>query len=72
LLAVDIRSGETRRLLVGPKGCEVTGLCFTPDNETAFVNIQHPSKGWPNAAIDGRPRSGTLALQKIGGGAIGS
>lgn len=44
--------GELRRIFVGPNGCEATGLAFTPDNRTMFVNIQHPAN-WPYAD-DGR------------------
>jgi uncharacterized protein len=72
MLAADIRTGETKRFMVGPQGCEVTGLCFTPDNTTAFVNIQHPTKNWPNRAEDGISRSATLVIQKNDGGVVGS
>jgi uncharacterized protein len=72
VLAADIATGQTRRFLVGPKGCEMTGLCFTPDNQTAFVNVQHPLGDWPNRKGDGKPRSATLAIRKAGGGRIGS
>ena len=34
-----------KRFLVGPKGCEVTGITETPDGKTLFVNIQHPGEG---------------------------
>ncbi|MBK6367989.1 MAG: PhoX family phosphatase [Polaromonas sp.] len=33
-----------KRFLVGPKGCEITGLCETPDGKAMFVNIQHPGE----------------------------
>lgn len=33
-----------KRFLVGPVGCEITGLCETPDGKTMFVNIQHPGE----------------------------
>jgi secreted PhoX family phosphatase len=41
--------GETklRRFLVGPKGCEVTGITETADGKTLFVNIQHPGENTP-------------------------
>lgn len=48
-----------KRFLVGPKGCEITGICETPDGKAIFVNIQHPGEntrmadvapGDPNAA----------------------
>jgi secreted PhoX family phosphatase len=49
VVAADPRTGDIRRFLVGPPGCEVTGITFTPDQETMFVNIQHP--GEETAAI---------------------
>lgn len=33
-----------KRFLVGPVGCEITGLCETPDGKAIFVNIQHPGE----------------------------
>lgn len=41
-----------KRFLVGPKGCEITGLAETPDGKAIFVNIQHPgeSTGMANLA----------------------
>ncbi|MFM9976657.1 MAG: alkaline phosphatase PhoX [Sphingomonadaceae bacterium] len=33
-----------RRFLVGPDGCEITGIDSTPDGRTVFVNIQHPGE----------------------------
>ncbi len=33
------------RFLVGPRGCEITGVTMTPDCRTLFVNIQHPGEG---------------------------
>jgi uncharacterized protein len=44
VLCADPRTGDIRRFLVGPAGCEVTGITFTPDQETMFVNIQHPGE----------------------------
>jgi secreted PhoX family phosphatase len=45
---------KLRRFLVGPPGCEVTGLAETPDGKTLFVNIQHPGENTPalGAAAD--------------------
>ncbi|WP_312934366.1 PhoX family phosphatase [Pseudomonas sp.] len=71
---------ELRRFFVGPKGCEVTGIAFTPDNKTLFVNIQHPAN-WPRTdrATDAtpagrsvRPRSATVVIQRDDGGEIGT
>ncbi|MFW5426901.1 MAG: PhoX family protein [Methylophagaceae bacterium] len=47
MLAVDPRTGETRRFLTGPIGCEVTGVVMTPDLKTMWVNIQHPGEEVP-------------------------
>ncbi len=33
-----------KRFLVGPVGCEITGLCESPDGKSLFVNIQHPGE----------------------------
>jgi secreted PhoX family phosphatase len=33
-----------KRFLVGPKGCELTGIAETPDGKALFVNIQHPGE----------------------------
>ena len=40
-----------KRFLVGPKDCEITGFCETPDGKTIFVNIQHPGEGTKQADI---------------------
>jgi secreted PhoX family phosphatase len=44
MLAADPNTGEVRRFLTGPRGCEVTGVITTPDGRTMFVNIQHPGE----------------------------
>ncbi|WP_194791668.1 PhoX family protein [Pseudomonas sp. UFMG81] len=71
---------DLRRFFVGPNGCEVTGITFTPDNKTLFVNIQHPDN-WPSTALatdatpNGskvRPRSSTVVIQRNDGGEIGT
>jgi uncharacterized protein len=87
VLAVDPASGVFRRFLTGPRGCEITGFHTTPDNRTAFVNIQHPGEtpgdrsdpanpraysNWPDYAPDGRPRSSTVVIRRKDGGIIGS
>ena len=49
-LSVDTYVGKApgddnlKRFLVGPKGCEITGLCETPDGKAIFINIQHPGE----------------------------
>lgn len=44
MLVGDPVTKEVRRFLVGPSGCEVTGITWTPDRRTMFVNIQHPGE----------------------------
>ncbi|MCR6652098.1 MAG: PhoX family phosphatase [Cellvibrionaceae bacterium] len=80
MLAADTETGEIRRFLTGPVGCEITGVVLTPDLRTMFVNIQHPGEGsspgqfishWPDGG-DRRPRSATVVIRKDDGGVIGS
>ncbi len=87
MLAADVRSGEIRRFLTGPAGCEITGATATPDGRTMFINIQHPGESpseksdpeaprkvsnWPDFRADGRPRSATVVIRKNDGGVIGT
>ena len=87
MLAADPRSGEVRRFLTGPIGCELTGATGTPDGRTMFVNIQHPGESpsersdpanprrfsnWPDQRPDGRPRSATLVIRRADGGPVGT
>jgi secreted PhoX family phosphatase len=44
MLAADPRTGEVRRFLTGPRGCEITGVITTPDQRTMFINVQHPGE----------------------------
>lgn len=44
MLAADPQTGEVRRFLTGPVGCEITATQLTPDMRTMFVNIQHPGE----------------------------
>jgi len=74
-----------RRFLVGPKGCEITGIDSTPDGKALFVNIQHPGEGTAAADIGTpanyqshfpgggttRPRSATLVITRNDGGVVG-
>jgi uncharacterized protein len=75
MLSANVTSGEIRRFLVGPKGCEVTGVITTPDLRTMFVNIQHPgedgTRGWPDGG-DTRPRSACVVITREDGGLIGT
>ena len=87
LLAANVATGEIRRFLVGPVNCELTGIAFTPDARTLFVNIQHPGEtpsersdpahprqwsNWPDFDPGGRPRSTTVAITRDDSGVIGS
>ena len=51
MLAADPQTKEIRRFLVGPSGCEITGVTWTPDRTTMFLNVQHPGEvgNHPNA-----------------------
>jgi secreted PhoX family phosphatase len=55
MLCADPVSKRIKRFLVGPKGCEVTGVVTTPDGRTMFVNIQHPGEPYRLAATDPTP-----------------
>ena len=44
MLVADPQTKAIKRFLVGPAGCEVTGITWTPDRKTMFVNIQHPGE----------------------------
>lgn len=75
MLCADPVTKEIRRFLVGPKECEVTGITFTPDYKTLFINIQHPGEEgnshWPSGG-QGLPRSATVVIIKDDGGVIGT
>lgn len=44
MLAADPATKEIQRFLVGPSGCEITGVTWTPDRKTMFINVQHPGE----------------------------
>jgi hypothetical protein len=87
MLACNPVSGEVRRFFTGPTGCEVTGVTWTPDGRTMFLNIQHPGESpsersnpaepnrfsnWPDYQPGGRPRSATVVVRRVDGGVIGT
>ena len=70
MLAGDPVTGEIRRFLTGPRGCEVTGLCWSADRRTMFVGIQHPGAPFPDG--DGSlPRSAIVAVKRDDGALVG-
>lgn len=44
MLIADPATKEIRRFLVGPSGCEITGITWTPDQKYVFINVQHPGE----------------------------
>ena len=88
MLAADTLTGQVKRFLTGPNGCEITGVVTTPDGRSMFINVQHPGESpsensdpsnptaistWPDGpGRSGRPRSATVVIRKRDGGVIGS
>jgi secreted PhoX family phosphatase len=72
LLCADPVSREVRRFLVGPRGCEITGLAWSPDGRALWANIQHPILHYPASDGTTRPRSTTVLITKNDGGVIGT
>jgi uncharacterized protein len=87
MLCADPVTRETRRFLVGPRICEITGVFVTPDERTMFVGIQHPGEApsgannpanpkqyssWPDGPTGGRPRSALVVITKDDGDKIGT
>ena len=74
MLAGDPVTGEIRRFLVGPRECEITGLCWSPDRRAMFVGIQHPGEDgnshWPEGG-NAVPRSAIVTVTREDGGIIG-
>ena len=44
MLLAHPQTGEIKRFMVGPVGCEVTGFAYSEDKKTIFVGIQHPGE----------------------------
>ena len=44
---------------IGPMECELTGPCFSPDQQTLFLSVQHPGE------IHGRRRNGATETRKF-------
>eukprot|EP00456_Euglypha_rotunda_P007307 TRINITY_DN11293_c0_g1_i2.p1 TRINITY_DN11293_c0_g1~~TRINITY_DN11293_c0_g1_i2.p1 ORF type:complete len:316 (+),score=56.24 TRINITY_DN11293_c0_g1_i2:330-1277(+) len=67
---VDMTTKQSKRFLVGPTGCEITGLTYTPDLTTFFINIQHPTTNWP---VNGQvARSATIVVRRTDNQPIGA
>jgi uncharacterized protein len=86
MYASDPYTKEFRRFLIGPRGCEITGVDMTPDMKTMFINIQHPGESpsersdpnnpkaissWPDKDKFTRPRSATIAIWRKDGKEVG-
>ena len=78
--------GTSKGFFRVPEGAEMCGPCFTPDDETLFLAIQHPGEGdddagegsfenpatrWPDFKPDMPPRPSIVVITKKGGGKIG-
>ncbi|AZD10964.1 Putative phosphatase [Pseudomonas chlororaphis] len=76
MLCADPDTGEIRRFMVGPVGCEVTGITFSPDQRTLFVGIQHPGENggstFPEHLPNGKPRSSVMVITREDGGIVGA
>jgi uncharacterized protein len=85
MLVADTETRETRRFLIGPPNCEITGAEWSPDNRAMFVGIQHPGEppsflsdpanpsafsSWPDGPGN-RPRSSVIVIRRADGGIIG-
>jgi secreted PhoX family phosphatase len=71
----------TRRFIRMPLGAESTGPCFSPDNRTFFLSVQHPADGssfdnpstrWPDFNSELPPRPAVIAVYRDDQGVIGS
>ncbi|OSM01718.1 hypothetical protein MAIT1_01740 [Magnetofaba australis IT-1] len=74
--------GLPKRLYAAPRDAELCGPCFTPDNATLFVAVQHPSEHkkvayenpttrWPDFDPALPPRPAVVAIRRVDGGPIG-
>ncbi|WP_088104616.1 PhoX family protein [Halalkalibacter urbisdiaboli] len=64
--------GEAYRFATAPVDSEITGPCFTPDETTLFVAVQHPGERskdlnnltsmWPHRSGDTMPRPAVVAI----------
>ncbi|GLS43312.1 PhoX family protein [Methylobacterium brachythecii] len=79
------RRGTGRHFLRVPVGAEMCGPCFTPDDESFFVAVQHPGESddeavpanydkpstrWPDFRPDMPPRPSVVVVTRKAGGPI--
>ncbi len=73
----------TRQFFAAPRGAEICGPIFTPDDRALFLAIQHPGEGkgstfetpatrWPDFKDGEPPRPSVIVITKKDGGLIGS
>jgi uncharacterized protein len=73
----------TKRFFAAPRGAELCGPCFTPDDKTFFGAVQHPadeknstfanpSTRWPDFRNDMPPRPSVVVVTRNDGGVIGT
>ena len=70
MLFADPNTGEVRRFMVGPRGCELTGFSWSENHDAMFVGIQHPGAGgaghWPDGG-NHVPRSSVIVVTREDG-----
>jgi uncharacterized protein len=73
----------TKRFFAAPRGAELCGPCFAPDDRTFFAAVQHPadeknstfakpSTRWPDFKDNMPTRPSVVVITKSDGGVIGS
>ena len=70
---IDQNTGESKRFLVGPAGCEITGIAYPDDLTAFFINIQHPNGVWNTVRAEGGDaRSATIVVRREDGKPVGA
>jgi secreted PhoX family phosphatase len=82
MMVCDTTTGELRRIFTGVTSDEITGIAYTPNQRTMFINSQHPGNGDPtrtnfpvmNETPDGVtiPRDATVVIRRKNNGIVGS